>query len=308
MPTIRVASRRSQLAMTQTRWVMEQLRAAHPDINFEIVPVVTKGDRVQGVSLSQIGGKGLFVSEIEQTLLDGRADFAVHSLKDVPAELAPGLTLAAMPRREDPSDAWISRTGVGLHELPAGSRVGTSSLRRAAQLQELRPDLLIEPLRGNIDTRLRRLREGDVDAIVLAAAGLVRMRWEAEITLRLPPNTFIPAVGQGVLAVECREDDSPLLSLLRLIADAQTEAAATAERAFLARLGGSCQVPIGAFACPNGDGRWRMVGMVAAASGTPIMRGTAVDADPRRLGIRLAEELLARGAGPWLESGAAVHG
>ncbi|WP_026961144.1 hydroxymethylbilane synthase [Alicyclobacillus herbarius] len=308
MRTIRVASRRSRLALTQTQWVIDKLKSALPDVEFEVVPVVTKGDRVLDVSLTKIGGKGLFVSEVEQTLLERRADFAVHSLKDVPAELASGLVIAAMPAREDPSDALLSRDGTPLDMLPARARIGTSSLRRAAQLRELRPDVEIVTLRGNIDTRLKRLQEGDYDAIVLAAAGLSRMGWSQFVTERLPVERFIPAVGQGILAIECREDDTELREWLRTVADVNTEFAATAERAFLARLGGSCQVPMGAFARLTEHGEWRMTGMVAGPDGQPLLRSEQSGRDPRELGLRVAEDLLSQGAGPLIELGAAVHG
>jgi hydroxymethylbilane synthase len=307
MQTIRVASRRSRLAMTQTQWVIEKLQAAVPEVEFEIVPVVTEGDRVLDVSLSKIGGKGLFVSEIERKILAGEADLAVHSLKDVPAELAPGLVLAAMPKREDPRDALIARPGITLQDLPSGAIVGTSSLRRAAQIKALRPDLRIEPLRGNIDTRLGRLEAGDFDAIILAAAGLVRMGWADRIHQVLPPEQVVPAIGQGILAIECRSDDTELRQLLQRIGDPETESEAAAERSLLARLGGSCQVPVGGLATPLPDGRLRLLGVVAGPDGHPLLRAEAVDTDPARLGQEVADRLFEQGAGPLLEATVAAH-
>ena len=245
MKKVIVGSRKSELALTQTKWVIAQLSKHHPEVSFDLKHIVTKGDRILNVTLSKVGGKGLFVKEIEQALFDKEIDFAVHSLKDMPAVLPKGLTIACVPVRADHRDALISRNDIPFKELPKGAVVGTSSLRRQSQLLHARPDLHIESLRGNIDTRLRKLDEGQYDAIVLAAAGLERMGWSDEkVTEYLPVDLMLPAVGQGALAIECRSDDEALIQMLSLIHDEGTAKVVFAERAFLAELGGSCQVPI----------------------------------------------------------------
>ncbi|GGI96363.1 porphobilinogen deaminase [Alicyclobacillus cellulosilyticus] len=294
---VRVASRKSALALQQTRWVISSLAAHLPGWTFEVVPIVTQGDRMLDVSLAELGGKGLFVSEVEQALLDGRADIAVHSLKDVPAEVADGLALAGMPPREDPRDVLIARSAESLADLPPGARVGTSSLRRMALLRALRPDLRIEPLRGNIDTRLRKLAEDGFDAIVLAAAGLKRMGWADRISAYLDPELFTPAVGQGVLAVECRADDRVLCEALRRWTDGPTRTAAMAERALLAELAGGCQVPVGGYATVGPDGRIHLRGMVADREGTCVLRAEARGDNPFEVGRAVAAALQAQGAG-----------
>jgi len=247
-----VGSRRSRLALAQTRQVLQRWRRRAEEagvaLEFDVREIVTKGDKIVDVSLSKVGGKGLFVKEIEQALLAGEIDVAVHSMKDVPAELPAGLVIGAVPEREDPRDALVSRGGLKLAELPAGSVVGTSSLRRACQLRALRPDLRVEWIRGNIDTRLGRLERGDFDAVLLAAAGLNRLGWADRISERLSADDFVPAAGQGALALECREDDEPLRQLLTFIHDPVAARETAAERAFLARIGGGCQVPVGACA------------------------------------------------------------
>lgn len=286
-----IASRGSQLALWQARWVQQRLSESRIEI------IRTTGDRITDVPLARIGGKGLFTKEIEDALLAGRAHLAVHSLKDLPTELPPGLVLAAIPEREDPRDAIC---GACLDDLPAGARVGTSSLRRAAQLRAMRPDLMIESLRGNLDTRLRKLAEGQYRAIVLAAAGLKRMGWQDRIAEILPPEVMCPAVGQGALAIETRQQDAGLVAVLE---HAPTRAAVTAERALLGALGGGCQVPIGAHARVN-DGRVHMVAMVAAADGSRMVRGEREGnaADAALLGAELAADLRARGAREILET------
>ncbi|MCL6444280.1 MAG: hydroxymethylbilane synthase [Alicyclobacillus sp.] len=296
MTTIRVASRQSQLALAQTKWVIDAVRHVRPEWQFEIVPVVTQGDKVLDVALSKVGGKGLFVSEVEAALLDGRADFAVHSLKDVPAELADGLCLAAMPKREDPRDAWISRDGRTLEEMPRAVRVGTSSLRRVAQLRHVRPDLQVLPLRGNIDTRLRKLETEGLDAIVLAAAGLHRMGWTDRITAYLDIDVCLPAIGQGVLGIECRTDDAMLRDALEAISDPATVKAATAERALLAELNGGCQVPIAGYATVLPSGDVSLTGLVAEENGEHVVTTTMIDADPSALGQAVAKRLMSMGA------------
>ena len=306
MQTLRVASRRSALAMTQTRWVVTQLESRYPGLRVDIVPVVTKGDKILDVSLSKVGGKGLFVSEIEACLLSGDADFAVHSLKDVPAELAEGLALTAIPEREDPRDALITKTGCSLKELPNGAIVGTSSLRRVAQLQAYRPDLRFVPIRGNIDTRLRKLEEEELDAIVLAAAGLHRMGWADKITEYLPPHVCLPAVGQGILGIESRSADQRVNDLLRSLHDADTAAVAQAERTLLQALNGGCQVPIAGYAERDDSGQVWLRGLVASPDGRTVLRAEVRDRAPDCAGLAVAERLRAQGADQLLEATAAV--
>lgn len=306
-----VGSRRSRLALAQTRQVMELLqrraREAGISLEFDVREMVTKGDKILDVTLSKVGGKGLFVKEIEQALLSGEIDVAVHSMKDVPASLPDGLLIGAVPAREDPRDVLVSRDNRKLAELPAGSVVGTSSLRRSCQLRALRPDLRIEWIRGNIDTRLGKLEKGEYDAILLAAAGLHRIGWQDRISEYLPADVCLPAVGQGALALECREDDGELRELLTLIHDPVTAREAAAERAFLARLDGGCQVPIGAYARdgsrsgePDRSGTGgrpsvELTGLVGDPDGSLLIRDTLAGDDPEAIGRQLAEALLARG-------------
>jgi hydroxymethylbilane synthase len=284
------------LALTQTKWVVEQLKMQMPEAEFELREIVTKGDRILDVTLSKVGGKGLFVKEIEQSLLDGETDFAVHSLKDMPAELPDGLVIGAIPKRVDPRDVLLSKEGRQLDELPQGALVGTSSLRRAAQLLAYRPDLRIESVRGNIDTRIRKLTEGNFDAIVLAAAGLERVDWQGEVSQYLPVEISLPAVGQGALAIECRADDDATLALLRLLDDEPTRLAVSAERTFLHKLQGGCQVPIAAYATVDA-GVITLTGLVGSPDGTKICKSTAVGSDPRELGQQVADAVLGQGAG-----------
>jgi hydroxymethylbilane synthase len=292
-----IASRGSQLALWQARWVEGQLAARGHACRIEIIK--TTGDKITGVPLAQVGGKGLFTKEIEEALLDGRADLAVHSLKDLPTELPAGLVLAAVPPREDPRDAIVGRR---LADLPPGAKVGTSSLRRAAQLRKLRPDLAVESVRGNLDTRLRKLDEGQYDAILLAAAGLKRLGWADRIAEILPPETMCPAVGQGALAVETRSTGSGRDACAALD-DGPTRAAVIAERAVLAALGGGCQVPIGANATVA-DGRLRLRAIVASADGSELVHAESDGraADAAAIGRALGEELLGRGARAILEA------
>ena len=290
-----IASRGSQLALWQAHWVEQQLAALGYPSRIEIIK--TTGDKITDVPLAQVGAKGLFTKEIEEALLEGRADLAVHSLKDLPTELPAGLVLAAIPAREDPRDALV---GKRLADLPAGARLGTSSLRRAAQLRKVRPDLRIEPVRGNLDTRLRKLDEGQYDAIVLAAAGLKRLGWEARIAEILPPDIVCPAVGQGALAIETGR--TGLLACQSLDHPA-TRSAVTAERALLAALGGGCQVPIGAYATVAG-GRLFLQAVVVSPDGVDLVRDQSEGptADALRIGRELGEALLAAGADSILES------
>ena len=302
MRILRVATRRSALALTQTNHVVDLLKRVIHDLKFELVPIRTRGDEIVDRALSEVGGKGLFVADIEDALATGRADLAVHSLKDVPFELRDGLTIGAVPRREDPRDALISRTGQGLFDLPPGARVGTSSLRRQAALRRLRPDLRVDTLRGNVDTRIRRLEEGQFDAIVLAASGLHRLGLAEKITEYLPVDRFVPAVGQGALAIECRAEDDEVLRYLGAIADPYATRAVEAERAFLSRLEGSCQVPIGAYAEPVGH-ELRLIAFVADPSGARYLQLERTGSDARALGAAVAEEMLRQGAEAWLEPG-----
>ncbi|GGE42563.1 porphobilinogen deaminase [Pullulanibacillus camelliae] len=301
MVTINVGSRKSKLALTQTRWIMERITAVQQDVAFELKHIVTKGDRILDVTLSKVGGKGLFVKEIEQALLNHDIDMAVHSMKDMPAELPEGLMIACIPIREDDRDALISKDGRKFLELPEGAVIGTSSLRRQSQLLATRPDLKVVPLRGNIDTRLQKLKDGDYDAIVLAAAGLKRMGWSEDIvTEYLSQDVSLPAVGQGALAIECRSDDHDLIALLKLIHDEQTAQTVAAERAFLRQLEGGCQVPIAAHCIYEKD-HLHLTGLVASPDGQTVIRGALTGARPESLGIALAEQLREQGAARILE-------
>jgi hydroxymethylbilane synthase len=277
-----LATRKSQLALTQARAYAEQLKASWPGLEVEELHVVTSGDRFQDRPLQEVGGKGLFIKEIEEALLEGRADFAVHSIKDVPAELAPSLTLAAIAEREDPRDALVIRQGDDLDALPPGARVGTSSLRRKTALCALRADLAIGPLRGNVDTRLRKLDEGQVDAIVLAYAGLRRLGLAARASQVLEPELMLPAVGQGALGIECRDDDRRVREALERTDHEQTRVRVTAERAFMHAVGGSCQLPVAAYALRHDDGLW-LRAMVADPDGSRPRFGE------RRAGWSLAD-------------------
>ncbi|WP_027085347.1 hydroxymethylbilane synthase [Cohnella panacarvi] len=303
MRKIIVGSRQSTLALTQTQQTIDAISKlcaeAGLHYTFEVKPIVTRGDRILDVTLSKVGGKGLFVKEIEQALLDGEIDFAVHSMKDMPFELPEGLVVGAVPARQDPRDCLISNTATSLEELPQGARVGTSSLRRAAQLLAGRPDLRIESIRGNIDTRIRKLSEEGFDAILLAAAGLHRMGWKEKITAYLPTDVCLPAVGQGALAIECRGDDEDVLAILHLVNDPVTERAVSAERRLLGLLNGGCQVPIGAFAeasSADAGSPVTLTGIVSSPDGVKLLRETATGSDPGKVGYEVAEALLRRGA------------
>lgn len=294
---ITIGSRGSQLALWQARWVEAKLTELGEECRIEIIK--TTGDKVTDVPLAKVGGKGLFTKEIEDALLAASVDVAVHSLKDMPTELPAGLTLQAIPGREDVRDAMVGRR---LDELKAGARVGTSSLRRSAQLRALRPDLHIETIRGNLDTRLRKLDEGQFDAIMLAAAGLRRLGWADRIAELLPAEVCCPAVGQGALAIETRDDDGSGACVCRKLDDPAARAAVTAERALLRALGGGCQVPIGAYAHLAG-GRLFLRAVVAAPDGSEIVNGQGVGSpeDAESIGEELGRELLSRGAREILE-------
>ncbi len=296
MRKIIVGSRSSKLAMTQTKWVIEQLKQAGAPYEFEIKNIITKGDRILDVTLSKVGGKGLFVKEIEQQMIDEDIDFAVHSMKDLPSELPTGLIIGATPARVDARDALITKTGGRLDSLPEGAVVGTSSLRRGSQLLKLRPDLKIESIRGNIDTRLEKLKTGPFDGILLAAAGLQRMGWSDEtVSEYISTDDMIPAVGQGILAIECRADDQEVRDLLNLIHDQMTEKVAFAERSFLAAIEGSCHVPVGGFATINEDLSTTLVGFLGSVDGQQILLERETSLDPMQLGQTVATRLLDAG-------------
>lgn len=299
MSAIRIGTRGSLLARTQSGHVRDALAAAHPDLTVEMVEIRTTGDRISDVALSEIGGKGLFTKELDVALLEGSIDLAVHSLKDVPTELPPGLDLVAVPPREDPRDVIVGPEGAGitLAGLPAGARVGTSSLRRQALLGAHRPDLDVDDVRGNLDTRLRKVDRGEFDAIVVAAAGVRRLGLDGRISEWLEPPGWLPATGQGALALVGRRHDDRVRALADDVHDPATETAVRAERAFLERLEGGCQIPIGALATAY-EGGIRLRGLVASRDGSRLVRGdrTGTPSDAEGLGVDLAEELVRRGA------------
>jgi hydroxymethylbilane synthase len=292
-----IASRGSQLALWQARWIAGKLASMGHECRIHIIK--TTGDKITDVPLARVGTKGLFTKEIEEALLEGSADLAVHSLKDLPTELPAGLVLAAVPEREDPRDAIV---GKKLAELPAGAKVGTSSLRRSAQLRKLRPDLQVESVRGNLDTRLRKLDEGQYDAILLAAAGLMRLGWEDRIAEILPVDVMCPAVGQGALAIETRESGAGRAACEPLD-HPETHVAVRAERGVLASLGGGCQVPIGSHATVDGD-RVNVLGVVVSPDGSQLIRASTEGpaAEAAQLGRAVGAALLERGARQILES------
>jgi hydroxymethylbilane synthase len=290
-----IGTRASKLALAQTAMIRAALEQAHAGLQVAVEHITTKGDIILDRPLSAIGDKGLFVTEIEDALRAGRIDLAVHSAKDLPSELPPDMALVAFPPREDPRDALVARDGMLLADLPRGARVGTSSLRRGCQLRALRPDLQIADLRGNVDTRLRKLHEGQYDAIVLAAAGLLRLGLASEISEYIDPGVMLPAVSQGILGIEVRAGDETTAALLAPLDDLAARIAATAERAFLAQIGGGCQVPIGAYAQLDGD-TLTLTGMIGARDGR-LLRGarSGPASQPAALGAGLAEELLESG-------------
>lgn len=294
--TLILGTRGSKLALQQSQWFQARLHEVAPDVQVTLRKIQTSGDKIVDVPLAKIGGKGLFVKEIEEALLAGEIDLAVHSMKDVPAQLPEGLEILCVPPREDARDALISRDGRRFKDLPQGARIGTASLRRQAQLLNARPDFRIEMLRGNLDTRLRKLKEGQFDAIVLAAAGLHRLAWAQEITEYLDPVVSLPAIGQGALGIEGRGEDRFVRLILDRLNDQTTGTAVTAERAFLYRLEGGCQVPIAAYATLS-DGELTLDGLVASVDGKTIIRDEirGKNAEAYALGVQLAERLLARG-------------
>ncbi len=294
-----IGTRGSKLALWQANWVKSELEKKYPHVNVTLLRIKTTGDKITDVPLAQVGGKGLFVKEIEEALLDGRAHLAVHSMKDVPTEFPEGLSLAAIAEREDPRDALISAGGVLLKDLPKGARVGTSSLRRQAQLLSLRPDLEIVQLRGNLDTRLRKLDEGEYDAILLAGAGVNRLGWQARITELLAPEIFLPAIGQGAIGIETKIDDDETNGLIAFFDHRETSRAVRGERALLKRLEGGCQVPIAAYGTVNEGGvEMTLTGLVGSTDGKTIIKDVVSGpvAEAEGLGVRLAESLLKKGA------------
>ena len=303
---IRIATRKSALALWQAEYVKARLEQAHPGLKVSLVPMVSRGDKLLDAPLAKIGGKGLFVKELETALLENEADIAVHSMKDVPMDFPAGLGLYCICEREDPRDAFVSNTYESLDALPAGSVVGTSSLRRQAQLLARRPDLKIQFLRGNVNTRLAKLDAGEYDAIILAAAGLIRLGFEARIRSSLSAEDSLPAGGQGAVGIECRTADSDLHALLAPLHHPETALRVTAERALNKHLNGGCQVPIACYALLEGDQLW-LRGLVGQPDGGLLLRAEerAASSDAEALGVRVAEALLAQGADAILK---AVYG
>lgn len=295
--SLKIATRESPLALWQAEHVRGRLIAAHPGLSVELVPMITSGDQMLSGPLSASGGKGLFVKELEQAMLEGRADLAVHSMKDVPARQPEGLAMVAFLSGEDPRDAFVSNRYRSLDELPQGARVGTSSLRRQALLRSRRPDLHVGLLRGNVGTRLRKLDENHFDAILLACAGLIRLGLDHRITEPLDVQRFIPAIGQGIVGIECRTDDTQTRSYLSVLHDPVSAARLAAERALNLRLGGACQVPVAGHAVVEGE-RFRLAAMVGAPDGSRSVRGEIEGAtsEAAALGNELAERLLGQGA------------
>jgi hydroxymethylbilane synthase len=296
--TLTIATRESPLALWQAEYVRDTLQAAHPGLEVKLLGMTSRGDQLLDVPLAKVGGKGLFVKELETALLDGSADIAVHSMKDVPMEFPEGLGLGVICEREDPSDAFVSNRFSSLEQLPAGSVVGTSSLRRECQLRARRPDLEVKFLRGNVNTRLRKLDEGEYDAIILASAGLIRLGFAARIADSIRVEDSLPAGGQGAVGIELRSNDSETLALLQAVHHEDTARRVIAERAMNHRLQGGCQVPIACYAQYRGDGLW-LRGLVGRPDGSEILRaeGEAAAANAEELGFEVAETLLAQGAG-----------
>ena len=288
---LRIGTRGSQLALWQANWIKELLIRKHPDLDVEIHTIKTTGDKILDVPLAKVGGKGLFVKEIEEALLNGSVDLAVHSMKDVPTELPEGLGIVAVSEREDPRDAVLGREKTPILQLPEGAKIGTSSLRRQAQLFAARPDFHIEPLRGNINTRLRKLKEGMYDAIILAMAGVTRLGWDEEVTEVIEPEVMLPAIGQGALGIEARLDDTQTLERIAFLNDEITGSCVAAERAFLHRLEGGCQVPIAAHAGRDGD-EVALSGLVGSVDGKRIIRDS--DKGPADKAAELGDILASR--------------
>ncbi|MEH6548456.1 MAG: hydroxymethylbilane synthase [Pseudomonadales bacterium] len=302
LSTLRIATRKSPLAMWQAETVRDALEAAHPGLKVELLPMSTRGDKILDTPLAKVGGKGLFVKELEHAMLEGRADLAVHSMKDVPMDFPAGLMLGPICQREDPRDAFVSNHYNSLDELPLGARVGTCSLRRQCQLKAARPDLKILDLRGNVNSRLAKLDNGDFDAIILACAGLIRLGFSDRISQSIPALTSLPAAGQGAMGIELRDNDPHTASLLSVMHHPATEICVSAERAMNKALNGGCQVPIAAYATLD-DGELHLRGLVGEPDGSLVLtaeiRGQQSEAT--QMGQRLAEDLMAQGAGAILE-------
>lgn len=298
MTAVRIATRKSPLALWQAHYVKEALQIAHPGLEVELVTMVTKGDVILDSPLSKIGGKGLFVKELEAAMLEGRADLAVHSMKDVPIDFPDGLGLVTICEREDPRDAFVSNKYANIEQLPQGAIVGTCSLRRQCQLKSWRPDLIIKELRGNVGTRLSKLDNGEYDAIILAAAGLKRLALNERIRHLIEPEQCLPAVGQGAIGIECRVDDERILQLLKPLNHQDSADRVCSERAMNLTLEGGCQVPIGSYAVLNGNELW-LRALVGAPDGSTIIRGEIKGdrKNAQQLGVTLAQQLLADGAG-----------
>lgn len=306
---ITIATRESPLALWQANWVKGCLEKAHPELTVNLLGLTTQADKMPFISLAEVGGKGLFVKELEEALLSGRADIAVHCMKDMPVDLPPGLCLPAMCVREDPWDVLISNTYASLDELPQGAKVGTSSLRRQSQLLFLRPDIEVRGLRGNVNTRLAKLDSGEFDAIILAAAGIKRLGFQHRIRQVFDADQFLPAVGQGVLGIECRQDDHETQALVAVLNDVPTYICVTAERAMCRRLNGGCQVPIGAYAEIKED-KMVLRGLVARTDGSLLLqsREKNVISQAEVLGITVADDLLSQGAAQVLHEAASGSG
>ncbi len=295
--TIKIGTRGSKLALWQANWVKSALNAGNTSIAVELVPIKTRGDKILDVPLAKVGGKGLFVKEIEDALLNGRIDLAVHSMKDMPSEIPDGLCVGAIPEREIPQDVLISKKGLLLHDLMPGARIGTSSLRRSAQLLHARPDLVILPLRGNLDTRLKKLETENLDAIILAAAGVKRLGLENRITEYIDENIMLPAVGQGALCIEIRQNDPEIEPIIAALNHQESWTVVMGERAFLNRLEGGCQVPIAAHGKLEKN-TFILCGLVAAVDGTTIIKETlsGPEDSSESIGVNLANRLLSMGA------------
>lgn len=303
MKILKIATRQSPLALWQAEYIRARLQELHPDLTVELVKFVTQGDKILDTPLAKIGGKGLFVKELEAALLDGRADLAVHSMKDVPMALPEGLTLAVICEREDPLDAFVSNQFEKFADLPQGAKVGTSSLRRKSQILKQRPDLQIIDLRGNVGTRLGKLDDGQYDAIILASAGLKRLGLSERIRHCLTPDISLPAVGQGALGLECRAADNEVLALIQPLLHQETDVCVRAERAFNAYLEGGCQVPIAGYATLQ-NGQIHIEGRVGSADGQTLLRAELTDeaSNAQQLGENLARNLLDQGAGELLKA------
>jgi hydroxymethylbilane synthase len=302
--TIRIATRESRLAMWQAEHVAAELCRHHPDLTVELVPMTTKGDQILDTTLAKIGGKGLFIKELEAAMLEGRADIAVHSMKDVPAEMPDGFEIVAVLEREDPRDALVSADYMRIEDIPAGSVVGTSSLRRQAQLQHARPDLEVEPVRGNVETRLRKLDHGHFSAILLAAAGLKRLGLADRIAGFLPYEVSLPAVGQGAVGIEALRGNAEVAELVAALEHAHTRRCVDAERAFAGGLGASCESPVAGFAVIDGD-ELHLRGLVATRNGASVLHGERRGpvAEAGAIGAALAQDLFDRGAAALLQEG-----